>query len=245
MRGDGRVPSIVATRDVRLSSGCRRDRGRCASGTFRRVENVDTQALEPMHAEELVSGAVLEQRHLDGGILGDLEAHAVELLECMFSDCQGGECRLPNLRVTGTTMLGSSFATLATPGASVFSGRVEGVRIGALLMDGADVSVHKIVASRIDVLSLRDAKVRRLEIVDSQIGLLDLTGSRLKEVSVVGGSIEELVPSRGDVDGFDVSRTTLGRVVEAAGLRGVTLSVQQAMELGPDLARHLGAHLID
>ncbi len=198
-----------------------------------------------MRAEDVVSGAVLENRHLDGGVLGDLEAASVALIECMVSDTQGDECRFPGLRSTGTTVIGSSFATLAVPGATVFSGRLEGVRIGALLMDGSDVSVHRIVASRIDVLSLRDSKVRRLEIVDSQIGLLDLGGSKIREVTVVGGSIDELVPSRGSVEDFDVSRTALGTVADPAALRGLTLSAAQAMTLGTDLARHLGATVVD
>ncbi len=198
-----------------------------------------------MRSEDLVPGAVLEQRFLDGGVLGDLEAQGVELRECMFSDCQGGECSLPQLRSTGTTMLGSSFATLALRGATVFSGRIEGVRIGALLLDGADVSVHKIVASRIDVLSLRNAKLRRLEIIDSRIGLLDLSGSKIREVTVTGGSIADLVPSRGDVQDFDLSRTELGDVVDPGGLRGTTLSAAQAMYLGPAMAAHLGATVVD
>jgi len=206
---------------------------------------VDTAPLEPMDATDLVAGAILEQRHLDGAVLGDIDVDDVALLECMVSDCQGDECRLPHVRVHGTTLLGSSFATLALPGATVLSGRTEGVRIGALLMDGSDMSIYRIVSSRIDVLSLRDAKVRRLEIVDSQIGLLDLAGSRLREVTVTGGSVDELVPSGAQVDGFDVSGTELGRVVEPAALRGTTLSAQQAMQLGPDLARHLGATVVD
>ncbi|WP_042213794.1 hypothetical protein [Demequina mangrovi] len=206
---------------------------------------MDSAGLEPMNAADMVSGAVLEQRHLDGGMLGDVEAHDVELLECVVSDTQGGEVRLPNLRITGTTVLGSSVATFAAPGARVVAGRLEGVRVGALLMDGSDISVHRIASSRIDVLSLRDAKIRRLEIVDCRIGLLDLGGSRIKEFTVEGGSVGELVPSRAMVEGFDVSATELGRVLEPGALRGTTLSVAQAMTLGPDLAAHLGAIVVD
>ncbi|WP_062389382.1 hypothetical protein [Demequina iriomotensis] len=206
---------------------------------------MDSTALEPMRAEDLVPGAVLEQRHLDGGVLGDVEAPDVELLECVVSDTQARECRLPNLRITGTTVLGSSVAMFAAPGATVVAGRLEGVRIGALLLDGADVSVHRIVSSRIDVLSLRDAKVRRLEISDCQIGLLDLGGAKIRELTVDGGSIAELLPSRGDVQACDVSRTALGRILEPGGMRGLTLSAAQAMTLGPDLAAHLGATVVD
>ncbi|WP_062516727.1 hypothetical protein [Demequina gelatinilytica] len=206
---------------------------------------MDSEALEPMLAADLEPGAVLEQRHLDGGVLGDVEAADVELLECVVSDTQAGEIRLPHLRITGTTIIGSSVAMLSAPGATVVAGRLEGVRIGALLMDGADVSVHRIASSRIDVLSLRESKVRRLEIVDCQIGLLDLTGSRIRELTVQGGSIEELVPSRADVEGCDVSGTELGRILEPRAMHGLTLSASQAMTLGPDLAAHLGATVVD
>ncbi len=202
---------------------------------------MDTQGLERLEPEELTPGAILERRHLDGATLGDLEVAELQLFECMASDCRGGEIRLPGLRSSGTRVLGSSFATLAMPGATLFSDSLEGVRIGALLADGSDVSVYRLLSSRIDVVSLRESRLRRIEIRDCRIGLLDLTGSRVRDVTVTGGSVDELLPSRGDIDGFDVSGTELGRVLDPGALRGATISAPQAEALGPDLARQVGA----
>ncbi len=206
---------------------------------------MDATQLDPMVAEDLRDDAVLERRHLDGGLLGDLEARDVSLHECLLSDCTTGTLTLPGLRATGTRLMAASATALELPGCSLFSVRFEGVRIGVLRADGSDISVFRLESSRIDVLSIRDSRIRRVDIHDTRIGLLDLTGTRVREVTIEGGSIDELIPSRGRIDGFDVSRTTLGRVVDPAGLAGATLTRQQALELGPDLAVHLGATLVD
>lgn len=206
---------------------------------------MDVEPFVPIAVDDLIPGATVERGHLDGALVGDMEIPDLRLFECMVSDCQGGDVVLTNLRSTGTTVLGTSLASLRMPGAVVYSGRFEGVRVGAMIADGGDLSVLRIVASRIDVLSLREAKVRRLEIRDSRVGLLDLTGARISEAIVVGGSVDELSPSRTRPDGFDVSGTELGRVLDPAALAGVTISAQQAMDLGADLARSLGATVVD
>ena len=206
---------------------------------------MDAESLDPLTRADLAPGAVLERGHLDGARLDDMTAPDVHLLECLVSDCQGGACHLPGLRATGTAIVGSSFATLDAPGATIFSGRIEGVRVGVLNLTVAEVSVFRIVSSRIDVLSLSGAKVSRLEIIDSRIGLLDLRSARLREVTVTGGSVAELVPTLQRERGLDVSRTQLDLVTEPSGLRGMTVSQQQALAWGPQLAAHLGATVVD
>lgn len=204
---------------------------------------MDIRALEPVTVEEIRPGAVLERRHLDGALVGDLEVADVELLECLMSDCQGGTVRLPRLRCSGTTIMGTSLAALEMPGATLFSGGFEGVRIGSLSLDGADISVQHVTSSRIDVLSIRDATARRIEIRDSRIGLLDLTGSRVEELAVVGGSVDELIASRLLMRDVDVSATDLATLADPGAMRGLVLSETQALQLGPRLAEHHGASI--
>ena len=201
------------------------------------------RAMEPVTAEDLTPGAVFERRHLDGAIMGDLDVPDVELLECLMSDCEGGTVRVPGLRSSGTTIMGCSFAALEMPGARLFSGGFEGVRIGSLVMDGADISVQRLASSRIDVLSIRDATARRIEITDSRIGMLDLTGSRVEELAVVGGRIDELIGSRVHMRDVDVSATELATLADPGALRGLVLSEAQALQLGPRLAEHHGASI--
>ncbi len=209
------------------------------------VGGMDTAGLDPMGGEDLVDGAILEHRHLDGGLLEDIEAVDVSMHECLISDSTAGTVRLVNLHTTGTTIIGSTATAIELPGATLFSGGLEGVRIGVVRCDGSDISVFRIESSRIDLLSIRESRIRRVDIVDSRIGLLDLTGTRVREVCVSGGSIEELMPSRGRIDGFDLSGTTVDRVLDPAALKGATLTRQQAIDLGPALAEHLGVLLVD
>lgn len=206
---------------------------------------MDAAQLDPMTGADLRDGAILEHRHLDGVAMADVVARDVSLHECLISDCTAGTVTLPGLRTTGTRMIGSSATAFEIGGCSIFSGRFEGVRIGVVRADGSDISVFRIESSRIDVLSIRDSRIRRVDIVDTQIGLLDLSGTRVREVAVEGGAIEELIPSRGRIDGFDLSRTSIGSVVDPGALVGATLSAGQAMTLGPELARHLGATIVD
>lgn len=206
---------------------------------------MDSALLDPMSADDLRDEVILERRHLDGATMADIWARDMSLHECMISDCTAGTVHLPGLRTTGTRMLGSSATAFEIGGCSIFSGRLEGVRIGVIRADASDISVFRIEASRIDVLSIRESRIRRVDIVDTRIGLLDLTGTRVREVVIEGGSIDELIPSRGRIDGFDLSRTRIGRVLDPVALNGATLTRQQALELGPDLAEHLGATLVD
>lgn len=95
-----------------------------------------------------------------------------------------------------------------------------GCKIGYLNLRDAEVSDLKFTNCVIEELDLMRAKASRVAFTDCRIGRLELAGSRLADVDLRGAQLTDV----GDL----------------AGLSGVTVSLEQLLDLAPLMAARLG-----
>jgi uncharacterized protein YjbI with pentapeptide repeats len=167
-----------------------------------------------------------------------------------LTECAVTGAAVERLDLTGATLVDVDVSdvratTVSARSARLRRVRITGGRIGTLDLSDAEIDDVHLRGVRIDYASLAGARITDLLIADCTIGTLDLpqavvartafTESRADEVDTRGLRAKDL-----DLRGLEASS-----FVDAASLRGVTLSSRQIEYLAPALAAAVGIHVLD
>ncbi len=96
---------------------------------------------------------------------------------------------------------------------------------------------------RVNYLNLRGSTLTDVTFTDCQIDELDLGQATVERVRFTGSRIGTLTLHNTALKDVDLRRAELGVVNGAASLTGATMSMQQLMDLGPQLARESGIQI--
>lgn len=109
-------------------------------------------------------------------------------------------------------------------------------RLGAAELFECEWSSVVLRACKVTYLNLRAAKLADVLLEDCMIDELDLYGATCERVAIVGGQIGELTLRDAHLADVDLRAARIDCVASAASLKGATISVEQILDLGPQLA---------
>ena len=218
-------------------------------------------------AREPAATAAPRLAPLDLGELNPLDVSAFtdpdgdDLEQCELRDARVGDLSWSvRRRLDASVLTGLSGATWRARGLTLTDTRLERVDLLSVAAPAAgwrDVEVH---ASRIGSLELYDANLRRVSFVGCKLGYVNLRGADLADIAFTDCVVEDLDLMRARASRVALTRCRVGRleVTEAKladvdlrgaqladisgieGLRGVTIGVEQLLDLAPVLAGRLG-----
>ncbi|MDQ6522871.1 hypothetical protein RB608_04625 [Nocardioides sp. LHD-245] len=122
---------------------------------------------------------------------------------------------------------------------------VEGGRIGVLESYTSTWSCVALRGVKASYVNLRGSELVDVTIADCPVDELDLSEATGKRVAFPGSRIERLVVHRSAVGALDLRGAEIGELIWAESLTGVVLSLGQAVDLAPELARQAGALVED
>jgi uncharacterized protein YjbI with pentapeptide repeats len=193
-------------------------------------------------------GAEVVYEDLDGVLVAGADLSGRSLVGASWR-----ESRLTDLVADDLTCRGARFLDVLIESASAVgidgSGstlravEVVSSRLGAVEFAESSWTSVVLRGCRISYLSLRDAVLTDVLIDDCIIGTLDLQGAQVRRMAVAGGRLAELLLARSSLADVDLRAGRIEVVTPAAGLAGTTISMAQAVDLGPRLAAELGIRL--
>lgn len=167
-----------------------------------------------------------------------------------ITECSLTEASVERLDVTGRTLVDVDVrdvraTTLSGRGARLRRVRISGGRIGTLDLADTDLDEVELRAVRIDYLSLAAARITDLRVADCTIGTLDVPQASATRVCFESSRADD-VDTRGlRAKDLDLRGLEAVSYLDAASLRGATLSPRQAEYLAPAMAEALGIRVLD
>lgn len=117
---------------------------------------------------------------------------------------------------------------------------VRSSRIGSVELFEANFRRVAFTGCKLGYLNLRDADLADVAFTDCVIEDLDLMRAKAKRVSLAGCRIGRLEVANTRLEDFDLRGATFADISGLEGLRGVTISTDQLLDLAPVLAARLG-----
>ncbi len=134
---------------------------------------------------------------------------------------------------------------LSGRGARLRRVRISGGRIGTLDLADADLDEVELRGVRIDYLSLAAARITDLLVADCTIGTLDMPQATVTRIGFENSRADD-VDTRGlRAKDLDLRGLEAVSYLDAASLRGATLSPRQVEHLAPAMAQALGIRVLD
>jgi uncharacterized protein YjbI with pentapeptide repeats len=167
-----------------------------------------------------------------------------------ITECTLTESSVERLDITGATLVDVDVrdlraTTLSGRGARLRRVRVIGGRIGTLDLADADLDEVELRGVRIDYLSLAAARITDLLVADCTIGTLDVPQAIMTRIGFENSRADD-VDTRGlRAKDLDLRGLEAVSYLDAASLRGATLSPRQVEYLAPAMAEALGIHVLD
>jgi uncharacterized protein YjbI with pentapeptide repeats len=167
-----------------------------------------------------------------------------------ITECTLAEASVERLDVTGATLVDVDVrdlrvTALSGRGARLRRVRISGGRIGTLDLADADLDEVELRGVRIDYLSLAAGRVCDLRIVDCTIGTLDMPQATVTRVGFENSRADD-VDTRGlRAEDLDLRGLESVSYLDAASLRGATLSARQVEHLARAMAQALGIRVLD
>lgn len=172
--------------------------------------------------------------------LGDRDLGGVEFHGCEFVGLAAGEANMRGSRFVEVRIERLDAAVLRVARSSWRDVVIEGSRVGAAEMYESDVASVRIVRSKLDFVNLRSAKIRDVAFEDCVIGEIDLGQSRVERVSFAGCTLGDIRFDGARMRAVDLRGAHLSVIGGVASMAGVVVTPEQAAELAPVLAAHLG-----
>ncbi len=148
--------------------------------------------------------------------------------------------KAPALTLNGCRLERLDVVALSAPNAGWFNTEVAGSRIGSIEAFDANLRQVAFTGCKLGYVNLRGAELTDLSFTDCVIEDLDLSRAQASRVSLAGCRITRLELANSKLRDVDLRGATVGDVVTPDGLRGVTVSTDQLLDLAPILAARLG-----
>ena len=183
------------------------------------IEGVDVVDVDFSGADE--HGLVVLESRVSRAVLAD-----ARFTGCRFVDVEFAEADAPDLGLAKSVLQDVAFTGSRLGGVQAYSGVWTRVRVAS---------------SKVGYLNLRAAKLTGVRFENCEIGELDLSEAQLNGVGFPGCRIGKLTLSSARCAKVDLRGAELrGLESNPDGLRGVTISAAQVVDLAPTLAAILG-----
>jgi uncharacterized protein YjbI with pentapeptide repeats len=200
-------------------------------------------SLDALDAGDVEDDAQLEAVALRDADLAELDVSHVELRECALErvglrdatmarlvtdSVRLDDCDLANARWTHASLSWTEFRSSRATG-----------------FDLAEASFRHVVfrGCRLDLASLRFVEGESVRFEDCTLHEADLTGAVLHDAVFAHCELQGVDLTSADLDGTDLTTSTLADVRGVGGLRGTCLRADQLVTLAPALAAHVGIRI--
>ncbi|MDR6198480.1 uncharacterized protein YjbI with pentapeptide repeats [Microbacterium sp. SORGH_AS428] len=208
--------------------------------------------LNTLHLDDLADGSPEQLRPgttLTGVSLA-VERHSpVDLTDARVDGVRFDRLAVPELRLRGAGLLEVALDAVDVPVMDAArtdwsDARLSG-RIGALTAyDSSLRSVH-FIGCRLGFVNLRGSELLDVQFTDCSIDELDLGETRCRRVRFTDTRIASLEVPRAVLVDVDLRGATLSTVGGVGHLSGATITPEQALQLAPLLAAHVGISISD
>ena len=179
-----------------------------------------------------------------GDLTGQVAPNA-RFLECTFQRCDLSEVTLARARFGDTGLYAVHGAGVDLAETSWLDCVVQGARLGAVQLFGAQLRRVRFEGCKIEFLNLRGAVLVDCQFVDCQLVEPDFGEATMTTVSFHGSRLVSPDFTKGTFKDVALGGADLAGARGVAGLRGVTISSLQLVDLGPALAAELGITVDD
>lgn len=203
--------------------------------------------LSELHLDDVAEGAPGELRpgaSLTGVSLTLESASPTDLTDVRLDGVRFDRLVTPELRLKGAGLLEVALDALDVPVLDAArtdwsEARLSG-RVGALsLYDSSLRNVH-FIGCRLGFVNLRGSELLDVQFTDCTIDELDLGEARCRRVRFTGTRITSLDVPRAALIDVDLRGAVLSSVSGLGHLAGATVTRDQALQLAPLLAEHVG-----
>jgi uncharacterized protein YjbI with pentapeptide repeats len=158
----------------------------------------------------------------------------------LVSGLSGRSWRARGLTLTDTRLERIDLLSIAAPEAGWRDVEVRASRIGSLELYDANLRRVSFVGCKLGFMNLRGADLADVAFTDCVLEDLDLMRTTASRVALTGCRIERLEVSHASLSDVDLRGAELADISGLEGLRGVTVSIDQLLDLAPVLAGRLG-----
>lgn len=208
--------------------------------------------LNTLHLDDLADGRP-EELHpgatLTGRSLAIDHRSPVDLTDARLDGVCFDRFVAPELRLRGAGLLEVALDALDVPVVDAArtdwaDARLSG-RVGALTAyDSSLRSIH-FTGCRLGFVNLRGSELLDVQFTDCSIDELDLGETRCRRVRFTDTRIASLEVPRASFTDVDLRGATLSAVSGVGHLSGATITQEQALQLAPILAAHVGISISD
>ncbi|UIN29295.1 pentapeptide repeat-containing protein [Microbacterium binotii] len=208
--------------------------------------------LNTLHLDDLADGRPEEVgpgATLTGRSLAIDHRSPVDLTDARLDGVRFDRFVAPELRLRGAGLLEVALDAVDVPVVDAArtdwsDARLSG-RVGALTAyDSSLRSVH-FTGCRLGFVNLRGAELLDVQFTDCSIDELDLSETRCRRVQFTDTRIASLELPRASLTDMDLRGAALSAVSGIGHLSGATISHEQALQLTPLLAAHVGISISD
>lgn len=202
--------------------------------------------LRTLHLDDLVdTDERLLNDHHDRQRFVAPDTENLNLLGAMFTECELLHWRSHKINLQAARFVQSRISNLDV---ASFAGRrsvwreveLMSSRIGATEWHDSDLSQVLVSGSKLGWVNLRAAKLNDVVFDDCQIDELDLTGASVTRVALRGTRVQRLILTGVKAEHLDLRGLETATIEGLDGLRGVTLTPAQVVQLSDQLAAHIG-----
>lgn len=208
--------------------------------------------LNKLHLDDLADGSG-DQLRPGSTLVGmslAVERHSpTDLTDARLDGVRVEPFVVPELRMRGAGLLEVVFDALDVPvidaaGTDWSDARLSG-RIGALTAyDSSLRSIH-FIGCRLGFVNLRGSELLDVQFTDCAIDELDLADARCRRVRFTDTRIASLEVPRAVLVDVDLRGAALSAISGVGQLSGATITRDQALQLAPLLAAHVGLSISD
>ena len=208
--------------------------------------------LNTLHLDDLAEGSPGQLRAGAAvtGVRVTVERHSpTDLTDARLDGVRFGRFAVPELHMRGAGLLEVAFDALDVPvmdaaGTDWSDAHLSG-RIGALTAyDSSLRSIH-FIGCRLGFVNLRGSELLDVQFTDCAIDELDLADARCRRVRFTDTRIASLELPRAVLADVDLRGAALSSVAGVGQLSGATITHDQAQQLAPLLAAHVGLSISD
>ncbi|NLV79955.1 MAG: pentapeptide repeat-containing protein [Rhodococcus sp.] len=208
-----------------------------------RIDALRPVDLDDHDADELVPHSTYEQILVTDAVLGTCELAGAALTASELRGLTVDELDVADARFVDTRITRVQAPRMVAQRCSLHNVRIDASRIGA--MDLFDCGLRSVVVSdsKLGLVNLRGATVRDVVFRGCILDELDVSEARFTRVAFEDCTVGELDVHRATFEHVDLRGLHIGTVRNLDGMRGATITGEQAVALTGAFAAHLGIRI--
>jgi len=210
------------------------------SPTPPRVSPLDLPALTPLAGTDLFSYGSYEAFHIERADLVGMDLSGAQFLDCVLSIVDAATTDLSHVRFANTRLEQWNAPELGAARASLRHVEVLDSRLGATELFDSRLQSVRFEHCKIGWLNLRASHIRDVEFIDCVIDELDVAQANIERLRLSGCTVSNLNFEAAKLTDIDLTGAELQTVRGLDHMRGVTITMTQAIDLLQTFTTHFG-----